>query len=218
MDFALARRNMVEGQIRTNRVTDQAVIDVLENLPREAFVADALKGHVYLDEDIVVAPGRILMEPMVLARLLQAARIEETDLSLVVASATGYEAAVIAGLASAVVALETNAELATSSKEHLGGQGADTVSVLQGPLEKGHPGQGPYDVILINGAVGELPAGLVEQLAEGGRLVYVKTAPTVGGGKAVLLTNENGVVSESEIFDANIPPLPEFAAQPKFNF
>lgn len=218
MDFALARQNMVEGQIRTNRVTDQAVIDVLESLPREAFVADALKTRAYIDEDIVVGPGRILMEPMVLARLLQAARIEDTDLGLVIGAGTGFEAAVIARLASAVVALESNAELAASAKDHLGEQGADTVSLLQGDLDKGHPGQGPYDVILINGAVGELPGALVEQMAEGGRLVYVKTSPTVGGGRAVLVTKENGVVSESEIFDASIPPLPEFAAPPKFNF
>lgn len=218
MDFALARRNMVEGQIRTNRVTDQAVIEVLEDLPREAFVADALKDRVYLDEDVAVAPGRIMMEPMVLARLLQAARIENTDLGLVIAAATGYEAAAVARLASAVVALETNAALAAAAKDHLAAQGADTVSLLQGDLAKGHPGQGPYDVILINGAVGELPGALVEQLAEGGRLVYVKTAPTVGGGKAVLVSKENGVVSETEAFDANIPALPEFAAKPKFNF
>ena len=90
MDFALARFNMVEGQIRTNRVTDQAVIGVLEDLPREAFVADAFKARAYIDEDVVVAPGRILMEPMVLARLMQAARIENTDLGLVVAAATGF--------------------------------------------------------------------------------------------------------------------------------
>jgi protein-L-isoaspartate(D-aspartate) O-methyltransferase len=218
MDFALARRNMVESQIRTNRVTDRAVIEALENLPREAFVAEALKDRAYLDEDLIIAPGRILMEPMVLARLLQAARIEETDLALVIAAASGYEAAAVARLASAVVALENNPALVASAKDHLGGQGADTVSLLQGDLAKGHPGQGPYDVIFINGAVGELPNALVEQLAEGGRLVYVKTAPTVGGGKAFLVSKENGVVSETEVFDATIPALPEFAAQPKFNF
>jgi protein-L-isoaspartate(D-aspartate) O-methyltransferase len=218
MDFALARRNMVESQIRTNRVTDRAVIEALENLPREAFVAEALKDRAYLDEDLIIAPGRILMEPMVLARLLQAARIEETDLALVIAAASGYEAAAVARLASAVVALENNPALVASAKDHLGGQGADTVSLLHGDLAKGHPGQGPYDVIFINGAVGELPNALVEQLAEGGRLVYVKTAPTVGGGKAILVSKENGVVSETEVFDATIPALPEFAAQPKFNF
>ena len=209
---------MVEGQVRTNRVTDRCVINAMEDLPREAFLDDALTVRAYLDEDITVAPGRIMMEPMVLGRLLQAARIENNDLSLVVAAATGYEAAVMARLASAVVALESSAELVAAAKDHLGAQGADTVSVLQGGLDKGHPGQGPYDVILINGAVGELPSALLDQLAEGGRLVYVKTEPTVGGGKAVLVSKENGVVSEMEIFEANIPSLPEFAAPATFTF
>lgn len=218
MDFALARHNMVEGQIRTNRVTDQAVIDALNDLAREAFVPDALKPLAYIDEDLTVAPGRILMEPMVLARLLQAARIEPTDLTLVVAAATGYEAAAVSRLASTVVALDSNAELIRAAAQTLSAQGAETVSVLNGELAKGHPGQGPYDVIFINGAVGELPVALVEQLAEGGRMVYVRASTTQGGGKAVLVTRDNGVVSQSEIFDANIPALPEFAAAPKFTF
>lgn len=218
MDFALARHNMVEGQIRTNRVTDQSVIDAMNEVPRETFLADCLKARAYIDEDILVAPGRIMMEPMVLARLLQAARIENTDLGLVIAAATGYEACVVSRLASAVVALENTAALAANARDHLAAQGADTVSVLQGALEKGHPGQGPYDVILINGAVGALPSTLIDQLADGGRLVYVKMSPTVGGGKAVLVSKENGVVSESEVFDASIPALPEFAAPPKFTF
>lgn len=218
MDFALARHNMVEGQIRTNRVTDQLVIEAMSQVPRETFLSDSLRPRAYVDEDIVVAPGRIMMEPMVLARLLQAARIENTDLGLVIAAATGFEACVMSRLASAVVALENTAALAANAKDHLAAQGADTVSVLQGVLEKGHPGQGPYDVILINGAVGALPSALIDQLAEGGRLVYVKTSPTVGGGKAVMVSKENGVVSESEVFDASIPVLPEFAAKAKFTF
>jgi len=218
MDFALARHNMVEGQVRTNRVTDQAVIEALESLPREAFLDDALKLRAYVDEDIAVGAGRILMEPMVLARLLQTARIEDTDLGLVIASATGYEAAAIARLASAVVALENDAGLSSSSKAVLSEQGAETVTVLDGDITKGHPGQGPFDVIFINGAVEDVPEGLTDQLAEGGRMVFVRASTTVGGGKAVLVSKENGVVTETEQFDANIPSLPEFKAAPAFSF
>lgn len=218
MDFALARHNMVEGQIRTNRVTDQAVIDAMDSLAREDFLDDALKSRAYVDEDLIVAPGRILMEPMVLARLMQAARVEETDLGLVIAAATGYETAVLARLASAVVAVESHHDLATNARDVLGSHGLETVSVVEGELGQGCPDQGPYDVIFINGAVGELPASLTDQLSDGGRLVYVTTPPTVGGGKAMLVTKEAGVLSEVEIFDANVPPLPEFMAQPKFTF
>jgi len=216
MDFALARRNMVEGQIRTNKVTDQLVVEALEALPREVFVPDALKNIAYIDEDLAVGAGRILMEPMVLARLMQAAAIEETDLALVIAAATGYEAAAIAKIASAVVAIESDLDLHRAAVGHLAEQGADTVSMLKGKLATGHPGQGPYDVIFINGAAGEVPDSLLDQLADGGRLVYVKTGS--GADKAMLVTKVEGVTSETELFDANVPAIPEFAAKSQFSF
>ena len=217
MDFALARQNMVEGQIRTNRVTDQYLVDAIEMLPREAFVSENLKKLAYIDEDLTVAPGRILMEPMIMARLLQAAYIEDTDLCLVIAAATGYEAAVIAKLASAVIAIESNVKLVTDATKNLANQGSDTVSVMTGELADGQAGQGPYDIIFINGGVAVLPMTLIDQLAEGGRIVYVQDNPR-GIGKAMLMTKNNGIVSESELFDAAIPALPEFSIKPEFVF
>jgi len=217
MDFALARQNMVEGQIRTNRVTDQYLVDAIEMLPREAFVSENLKKLAYIDEDLTVAPGRILMEPMIMARLLQAAYIEDTDLCLVIAAATGYEAAVIAKLASAVIAIESNVKLVTDATKNLANQGSDTVSVMTGELADGQAGQGPYDIIFINGGVAVLPTTLIDQLAEGGRIVYVQNNPR-GIGKAMLMTKNNGIVSESELFDAAIPALPEFSTKPEFVF
>lgn len=217
MDFALARQNMVEGQIRTNRVTDQYLVDALEELPREAFVPDDLKELVYIDEDLTVAPGRILMEPMIMARLIQESHIENTDLCLVIAAATGYEAAVIAKLAGAVVAIESQEDLIAAATQNLVDQGGDTVSVMAGELGEGQADQGPYDVIFVNGGVGELPAALIDQLAEGGRLLYVQDFAK-GTGKAMLVTKNNTIVSETELFDANIPALPEFAVKPAFNF
>jgi len=218
MDFAQARHNMVEAQIRTNRVTDAMVVDVLEELPREAFLAESQKQLAYIDEDLIVGAGRILMEPMVLARLMQAATIDETDLALVLAAATGYEAAAISKIASAVVAIESDDALHQSAEAALSAEGADTVSLIKGDITAGHASQAPYDVIFINGAVGEVPAALSEQLAEGGRLVYVKAAQGTGTGKAMLAIKAEGVVSETELFDANVPQLPEFAAKPAFTF
>ncbi|MBL4613905.1 MAG: protein-L-isoaspartate O-methyltransferase, partial [Magnetovibrio sp.] len=205
-----------ESQIRTNRVTDPMVVDALDTLPREAFVCDKLKPIAYIDEDLNVGTGRYLMEPMVLGRLMQYAAIEETDVALVIAAATGYEAAAISKIASAVVAIESVIELQKSATANLSAQGADTVSMLHGDLHKGHPGQGPYDVIFINGGVGELPASLIDQLADGGRLVYVKMGAAIG--KAMLVTKVDDLVSESELFDANVSALPEFAAKPQFSF
>lgn len=218
MDFAAARHYMVEGQIRTNRVTNNLLVDAMDSIAREEFLPEALKARAYIDEDINVAPGRILMEPMVLARMLQTAEIKETDLCMVAASATGYEAACMATMASAIVAIESNVDLAASSEEVLKNIGADTVSVLKGDITKGHPAQAPFDVILINGAVSEAPETLINQLAEGGRLLAVIAPAGAVPGKATLVTKLDGVVSERQVFDANIPSLPEFTKTPTFSF
>jgi protein-L-isoaspartate(D-aspartate) O-methyltransferase len=216
MDFALARHNMVEGQIRTNKVTDPLVVEVLDVLERESFLPAGLKKLAYIDEDLIVGRGRILMEPMVMARLMQFAAIEDTDVALVVGAATGYEAVAISKIASAVVAVESNPDLQRLAAENMATQGADTVSLVKGDLTKGNPDHGPYDVIFINGAVGELPSSLTDQLAEGGRLVYIKAG--AGTGKAMLVSKVQGVVSQTELFDANVPALPEFAAKAHFRF
>lgn len=218
MDFAAARHFMIEGQIRTNRVTDSLLIDAMEVLPREAFLADALKVRAYIDEDIEVAPGRIMMEPMVLARLLQEAEIDDTDLGLVIGSATGYEAACMARLASAVVALESNVDLADQASTTLLEQGVDTVTVFKGDISKGHPAQAPFDAILINGAVSEIPQNLLEQLADGGKLVAVVKTPGVVPGKAMLVQRNGLGYSHRQLFDANISSLPEFAKARTFSF
>ncbi len=225
MDFALARHNMIESQIRTNKVTDPSLIDVLETLEREAFVSDSLKPMAYVDEDVCVAPDRILMEPRVLALLLQAAQIEENDLALVVAAASGYEAATISRLAGAVVALESDEARADAVAQNLIGQGAETASVVVGALREGYAEQAPYDVIFINGAVAELPDALGAQLAEGGRLVYVRATNESenygvkqGLGRAILVTKNNAQLSSRELFDAAVPALPEFAAKTQFTF
>jgi len=217
MDFALARQNMVEGQIRTNRVTDSFLLSAIEELPRESFVSGDLKNLAYMDEDIMVGKGRILMEPMVMARLLEAAHVEANDLCLVVGSATGYEAAVLAKLAGAVVAVDNNAALHKAATKILTELGCETVNLVSGAPEQGQPKQGPYDVIFINGAVAELPNTLTNQLAEGGRLVYVQ-AQAKGAGRATIVRKNFDDVSPSELFDANIPSMPEFEAKPEFNF
>ncbi|MCK5547302.1 MAG: protein-L-isoaspartate O-methyltransferase [Rhodospirillaceae bacterium] len=218
MDFAAARHYMVEGQVRTNRVTDSLLVDAMDSIAREEFLPEALKSRAYIDEDINVAPGRIMMEPMVLARMLQTAEIKETDLCMACASATGYEAACMAAMASAVVAIESNVDLAASSEEALKNIGADTVSVLKGDITKGHPAQAPFDVIFINGAVSEIPETLINQLAEGGRLLAVVAPPGSGIGKATLVTMCDDVVSERQVFDANVPGLPEFTKAATFSF
>jgi len=217
MDFAAARANMVESQIRPNKVTDARVIAAFSAVPRECFVPKALRGVAYVDEDVPIGNGRYLMEPMVLARLLQAAQPQPGDLALEIGSGTGYGSAVLARLAGTVVAVEDDPALSAKAMSELVELGIDNVAIVNGPLMAGYPAQAPYDVILFSGAVGTVPAAIREQLAEGGRLVAVESDGT-GLGKARMLTRTGGVVSGRVLFDAAVPLLPGAAREPTFVF
>ena len=217
MDFELARRNMVDNQVRTNRVTDSLVISALRAIPRELFVPTAQKGVAYVDDDIAVAPGRYLMEPMVLARLLQLAEVQRNDVALDVGCATGYSSAVLGRMASSVVALEQDADLVNWAAETLLGLGIDNAVVVEGELARGLPDQGPYDVIFVNGAMERVPEVLREQLADGGRLVGVLRGEK-GVGHATLVTRNGNAFGHRTDFDANVRLLPGFARKPAFVF
>src|SRR5262245_45466003 len=151
MDYSALRRRMVESQLRTNKITDDAVLDAMGEVPRELFVPRALKSVAYLDEDLQIAPGRYLMEPMVLGRLLQLAEIKPSDKALLVGCGNGYSAAVFARLASSVVAIESDPALAQKARELLAELAASNVKLVQGPLAAGRPEEAPYDVVLFDG-------------------------------------------------------------------
>jgi len=216
-DFSAARLNMVEGQIRPNKVTDPALLDAMLEIPREAFVPGPMKAVAYVDEDIEIAPGRYLVEPMVIARLITEARVAPTDIVLDIGCATGYSTALLARLASTVVGLESDTALADRATRTLAEQGVDNAVVVTGPLEDGHEAQAPYDVIVLNGAVHRLPDRVLDQLGEGGRLVCVR-APAGGVGRAHLYRRIEGRVSHRALFDAATPRLPGFERKPAFEF
>ncbi|MBT3237845.1 MAG: protein-L-isoaspartate O-methyltransferase [Rhodospirillaceae bacterium] len=216
MDFAAARHNMVESQVKPNRVTNPKILDAIADLPREKFVPQGLEGVAYVDEALAMGDGRYMMEAMILGRLLQEADTTGEDIALVVGCGSGYEAAVLSRLAGTVVALEDDKAAADQANAKLLEQGIDTVAVVEGPLAEGYPSQQPYDVIFINGSVGEIPAALSAQLAEGGRLVAIVGSGPLG--KATLMTNYGGVVSSRQIFDAGTPELPGFGAEETFSF
>lgn len=216
MNFSAARHNMVESQLRPNRVTDEDLLAAFGVAPRELFVPAPLAGVAYVDDDIEIAPGRWLMEPMVLGRLLQAAAPRPEDVALVIGCGTGYACAIMARLVNTVVAVESDPALAATATRLLGELAIDNVVVLEGRLTDGHPAQAPYDVILIDGGVDEVPPGIQQQLAEGGRLVTV--ARSGGLGRATLMTRRAGVVSGRILFDAAVPPLPAFELAPGFVF
>lgn len=208
---------MVDSQIRTNRVTDPRIVSAFETVPREAFVGEARRSIAYVDEDLEVAPGRYLMEPMVLARLVQAADPQPHDIALDIGCATGYSTAVLARLAQTVVGLESDRALLDAANRTLNALDVDNAVVVEGPLEAGYQKQGPYDVIVFQGAVCEVPEAVKRQLAEGGRLAAV-VIDGGGIGRGMLLQRAGDSFSRRMLFDAATPLLPGFAREAGFVF
>lgn len=217
LNFTTARINMVESQIRPNKVTDPRLIEALETLPREAFLPEALRSVAYADRSLSVGRERCMLDPMVFARLVQAADPQPGDLALDIACASGYSTAVLARLAGTVVAVENDASLVEAANTTLTDLGIDNAVVVEGDPSGGYAGQGPYDVILINGEVGELRQALTAQLAPGGRLVAV-LRDDQGLGRATLLMRTAAGLSRRTLFDANVPSLPEFEVESGFVF
>jgi protein-L-isoaspartate(D-aspartate) O-methyltransferase len=213
-DFAAARRNMVDGQIRTQDVTDLRIIGAMLDIPRERFVPAEKAALAYLDLDVPLsdaAGARRLLKPMVLAKLIQAAGVTEQDRVLDIACGTGYSSALLSHLAGEVTALEDDAALARQADKNLMGR----VKVATGPLTAGWAAGGPYDVILLNGASEIVPRSLFSQLKDRGRLVCVVGASP---GKATLYLRSESEVAERPLFDAAAPLLPGFAKAPAFVF
>lgn len=222
IDFALARRMMVDGQVRTSDVTDLRIIAAMLELPRERFVSAADTDLAYLDTDVPAIQGaggeqvRHLLKPMVLAKLVQAAAVKAEDRVLDVGCATGYSAALLARLARSVAALEQDPVLVRLARENLAAVGAGNVTVVTGALTEGWQRDAPYDVVFVNGATESMPRTLCRQLKDGGRLVAVVGRAPVS--RAMLYCSVQGDVSGRPIFDAAAPLLPGFAAPPAFVF
>lgn len=215
-DVNAARFNMVESQIRPNAVSDNRIMDALHAVPRDRFVPAGVAEHAYMDESIEVASGRYLMTPSVLAKLIQAADINDESLVLDVGCATGYSTVILASLASAVVALEEDEALADLATANLAELEVDNAAVVTGPLIAGYAGQGPYDVIFINGSVDAVPEALFDQLGDGGRLAVIIDGPSVG--QATVFTKSGNDIGHVSPFDAKVPSLPGFQAEKKFEF
>ena len=216
IDFAAARRHMVDGQVRTADVTDLRILSAMQEIPREHFVPPASADIAYLDFDLPVGEGgsRRLIKPMVLAKLIHAAEIASTDRVLDVGCATGYGAAVLSRVAGAVVALEQDVGLAQAARTAL--SGTTNVSVVTGSLTAGWPQGGPYDVIILEGATEIAPQAYLSQLKEGGRLACVLgNGP---GAKAMIYYRSGDELGGRPVFDANAALLPGFAKIPVFAF
>ena len=217
--IADARQNMVDSQLRPNRVTNPQILSVMSELPREYFVPITKKGSAYIDEDIEVSLGRYLMEPMVLARLTQSLEITINTTVLNIGCASGYDSALLGMLAGSVVALDSDSELISRANEVLELLAIDNVTLIEAPMNKSCSVQSPYDAILISGAVDEVPEQIFNDLADGGRLATVIGGAARGiPGRAHIFLKTGKSYSGRPLFDAGTKLLPGFQLEDKFVF
>lgn len=216
-DFAKARKHMVESQLRPNRVSDPRILAAMEGLPRERFLPERLAPLAYVDDDVALGGGRVLMEPLVLARLVQLAEPRAGEHAVVIGAGTGYGAAVLAACGATVLALEEDKRLLAIARAALPAL-APTVQLIEGPLAAGCETGAPWHIVLIEGAVREIPPAIGAQLnRESGRLVTVLMPPHAVG-RAILARPSVGGLAIQNAFDAATPLLPALVPPPVFTF
>lgn len=216
MDFAHARYLMVETQVRPSDVTDLSILAAMRAIPREIFAPPALRQVAYADQELDVAPGRVLMRPRDLGKLIQALAPRPGLRALEIAGATGYGAAVLAKCGAQTTLLEPNSELNFAAVAALGACGINNVQTASTDITSGWADTAPYDIIMLNGAAEVVPDAWLAQLAEGGRLgVIVRSGPA---GHARVYTKSGGITAYRVLFDAAPPVAPGLAAAPQFAF
>ena len=215
-DFVHARKTMVDNQLRTSGVTDHRLLGAMGEVPREAFVPEVRQALAYIDAALPLGHGRSLGAPAPFAKLVQLAAIEGHEHVLDVGCGSGYSAAVLGKLAASVVAVEDNAALAAAARRALAAAGAANVTLVEGALDKAGVAHGPYDAIVVEGVVDEVPAAILQQLKPEGRLVALVAAPGEVPVAHLFAKSGKGIAS-SAAFDARLPRL-EAPADPGFVF
>ena len=218
MNYELARKNMVENQIRANKVTDTKIIDAFSNVEREIFVPESYREISYNDEDIRLSRNRFMMKPMILARLFQSLSLKGNENILHIGSNSGYASAILSQLCHAVISIESDKKLYEKSINIFSEIGFDNVVPLHGSMEVGVPKESPFDVIFIEGALEEKPKALFDQLNNNGKLVVVLKPSNVNIGKANLFFKLNNKIGNEILFDAQVTKLSIFKSKTKFNF
>ncbi len=227
-DFFTARQNMVDGQVRTNKVTDHNLIRALRELPREEFVPQAQAAIAYVDDNLPLGQNRFLLEPMVQARLIQALAIGPDDTVLDVGCASGYSSQLLARIAKSVIGIDSDASLIAEAERIAKKLGAGNTRFVAAPPQDGLGAQAPFNAILVNGALVEPPPALLAQLRDGGRLAMVLRAPKIADrrlaalapnmAQAMLYQKSGNVVSGRVLFDATSPFLLPPSGNSEFQF
>ncbi|MFQ6548666.1 protein-L-isoaspartate O-methyltransferase family protein [Aestuariibius sp. 2305UL40-4] len=215
-DYAERRRIMVDTQIRPSDVTKFPIIKAMLNVPREAFVPDAAREAAYMGEHLPLAPGRVILDPRVVAKMINALDADQGDVALDIGCGLGYSAALLAQLCEAVVAVEDDAARVADAQAALSEHDIDNAAVIEGALADGAPKHGPYDIILIEGGVETVPDALTDQLKDGGRIAALFVDGRLGTVRIGHRTG--GRLSWRDEFNAGAPVLDGFRKEAAFQF
>ena len=217
MNFEQARSNMVEQQIRTWEVLDQAVLDLLYAVPREDFVPPPYRSLAFADMEIPIGEGEKMMAPKIEARIVQELAPRKHERVLEVGTGSGYLTALLAHRAAHVHSGEIRPALAAFGRGNLERHGTDNVTLETGDAARGWPTRAPYDAIVLTGSTPVLPRTLADQLAPGGRLLAVVGEAPVMVARLVTCTAP-GAFRSVELFDTLLAPLVNAEQPPRFRF
>ena len=213
-DYELRRKIMVDTQIRPSDVTKFPIIDAFLSIPREKFVPVGKREAAYIGENFQIGQSRVILEPRTLAKLLDALDIQNDELVLDIGTGLGYSSAIISLIAEVVIAVEDDSSLASESEEVLSEIGADNVVVQVSKLEDGAPEHGPYDVVILQGGIEEIPVSILNQLKDGGRVGAIFVEDGLGTAKIGFKLNDK--INWRYCFNAAAPVLPGFFKQKDF--
>ncbi|MFT5650676.1 MAG: protein-L-isoaspartate(D-aspartate) O-methyltransferase [Yoonia sp.] len=213
-DFTARRTMMVDTQVRPSDVTKFPIIDAMLQVPREAFVPGNLREAAYVGENLALGDGRVVLEPRTLGKILDGLMIEPHHVALDLGCGFGYSTAILAQMCDFVVAVEDDEIRAATAQETLSEQGVDNAAVMTGPLAEGSAKSGPYDIITVQGAVEQVPAALLAQLRDGGRIACIFAEGALG---VVRIGHKiDGVVNWRFSFNAGAPVLAGFEKEATF--
>ena len=217
--FDHARKMMLESQIRPNKVIDELVLSAFAETPRELFVQKAMRDIAYIDEDLPLCNGRYLMEPMILARLIQSLALQISDNVMIVGVGTGYSATIISQIAASVIGIESRAPLLQKAESNLATLDVSNTILFKGRLQDGYEKEAPYNAILIDGGVSFVPDNILNQLSENGRLVSIyRPSNIASAGEASVWMRSGKKFSRTCLFNAQVPTLEEFKEKTEFCF
>ena len=217
MDFSSLRKNMVDCQLKPNKIINLDLIDAFLKVPREIFVNKKNTNQCYLDVNIDLAKNRFLLNPMVNARLIQSLNINDNDTILSIGSGVGYNSIILSYLCNTVIGIESIKSFYDFSSDVLTKLEVNNVVFIQSKIENGYSDQQPYDCIIIEGGVNYVPIDILNQLTENGKLVAVEIEEGHVG-KAILYQRHGNEFSKNYLFDAYIPVFDGFKKTQKFNF